>query len=263
LSATSTNGDQSRRFAVALSFPGEARKRVAAIAKHLATALGKNRVLYDKFYEAEFARPNLDVYLQGLYHDEALLNVVFLCAAYNQKEWCGLEWRAIRDLIKQRKPDIMFLRLDDGDVASVYSIDGYADIRDRSDEQAAALIMERLELLHPSGQQSAVAGDLLLTDAGKLPHGKSALCDLVMTKGESVRVRLEAGHELDFAICSPEAFKRWRSTGRMTGCLHLARRTADLEVKVSARQAGLHHVLVINNTRRKLPVPFKLAIRQN
>jgi hypothetical protein len=49
----------------------------------------------------------------------------------------------------------------------------------------------------------------------------------------------------------------------MTGCLHLARRTADLEVKVSARQAGLHHVLVINNTRRKLPVPFKLAIRQN
>ena len=263
MSTTSSNGDQPRRFAVALSFPGEARKRVAAIAKHLAMPLGKNRVLYDKFYEAEFARPDLDVYLQDLYHDEALLNVVFLCAAYNQKEWCGLEWRAIRDLIKQRKPDIMFLRLDDGDVAGVFSIDGYADIRDRSDEQAAALIVERLELLQPSGQQSPAVGDLLLTDAGKLPHGKSALCDLVMTKGESVRVSLEAGHELDLAICSPEAFKRWRSTGSLTGCLHLARRTADLEVKVSARQAGLHHVLVINNTRRKLPVPFKLAIRQN
>lgn len=219
-------------------------------------------MLYDKFYEAEFARPNLDVYLQGLYHDEVTLNVIFLCAAYNQKEWCGLEWRAIRDLIKQRKPDIMFLRLDEGDVAGVFSIDGYADIRDRTDEEAANLILERLRLLQPEGQRPVAIGDLLLTDAGKLPHGKSALCDLVMTKGESVRVSLEADHELDFAICSPEVFERWRSTGKMTGCLHLARRAADLEVKVSARQAGLHHVLVINNTRRKLPVPFKLAIRQ-
>ena len=262
--STLRNGDKPRRFAVGLSFPAEARKRVAAIAKHLAGGLGRNRVLYDKYYEAEFARPNLDVYLQNLYHDETLLNVVFLCAAYNQKEWCGLEWRAIRDLIKQRKPDIMFLRLDDGDVAGVYSIDGYADIRERSDEQAAALILERVELLQPSADgRHQAAGELLLTDAGKLSHGRSALCDLVMTKGESVRVTLEAGHELDFAICSPEAFNRWRSTGRMTGCLHLARRTADLEVKVSARQAGLHHVLVINNTRRKLPVPFKLSIRQN
>ena len=261
MSTTSRNGDTPRRFAVGLSFPGEARKRVAAIAKLLATALGQNHVLYDKFHEAEFARPNLDVYLQNLYHDEVTLNVVLLCEAYNQKEWCGLEWRAIRDLIKQRKSEIMFLRVDDGDVAGAYSIDGYVDIRDRTDEQAAALIMERLQMLKPSA--SAAVGELLLTDGGKLPNGKSALCDVVMAKGESVRVTLEAGYELDFAICSPEAFKRWRSTGRLTGCLHLARRTADLEVKISARHAGLHHILVINNTRRKLPVQYKLAIRQN
>jgi hypothetical protein len=264
--STLSNGDKLRRFAVGLSFPGEARKRVAAIATRLADSLGRNRVLYDKFHEAEFARPNLDVYLQDLYHDETTLNVVFLCEAYNQKEWCGLEWRAIRDLIKRRKSEIMFLRVDDGDVAGVFSIDGYVDIRERSDEQAAALITERLQLLQPSapGQEDAAAlGELLLTDAGKLPNGHSALCDVVMTEGESVRVTLEAGHELDFAICSRETYKRWRSTGRLTGCLHLARRTADLEVKVSARQAGLHHVLVINNTRRKLPVPYKLAIRQN
>jgi hypothetical protein len=155
----------------------------------------------------------------------------------------------------------MFLRVDDGDVAGVYSIDGYVDIRDRTDEQTAALITERLRLLQTSA--SPAVGELLLTDGGKLPNGKSALGDVVMTKGESIRVTLEAGHELDFAICSPEAFKRWRSTGRLTGCLHLARRTADLEMKISARQAGLHHVLVINNTRRKLPVQYKLAVRQN
>jgi hypothetical protein len=249
---------------LASPFPGEVRKRVAAIARHLADALGRNRLLYDKFHEAEFARPNLDVYLQSLYHNEVTLNVVFLCEAYARKEWCGLEWRAIRDLIKRRRSEIMFLRLDDGDVACVFSIDGYVDIRERGDDEASALIMERLRQLQPSAAETASAvDDLLLSDAGKLPNGRSALCDLVMSKGESVRVSLEAGHELDFAICSPDAYKRWRSTGRLSGCLHLARRTAELEVKVSARQAGLHHVLVINNTRRKLPIPYKLAIRQN
>jgi hypothetical protein len=85
-----------RRFAVALSFPGEARQRVAAIAEYLSGHLGRERVLYDKFHEAEFARPNLDVYLQNLYHEHAALNVVFLCEDYEKKEWCGLEWRAIR-----------------------------------------------------------------------------------------------------------------------------------------------------------------------
>jgi hypothetical protein len=123
-------------------------------------------VLYHKFHEAEFARPDLDVYIQDLYHDEVTLNVVFLCEVYNHRQWCGLEWRAIRDLIKRRRSEIMFLRIDEGDVAGVYSIDGYVDIRDRSDEQAAALIAERLQLLQPSA--SPAAGELLLTDGGKL-----------------------------------------------------------------------------------------------
>ena len=38
------------------------------------------------------------------------LIVVVLCADYQQKEWCHLEWRAIRDLIKKRHDRIMFLR---------------------------------------------------------------------------------------------------------------------------------------------------------
>jgi hypothetical protein len=129
------NVEKPRRFVVGVSFPGEVRKRVAAIARHLADALGRNRLLYDKFHEAEFARPNLDVYLQSLYHNEVTLNVVFLCEAYARKEWCGLEWRAIRDLIKRRRSEIMFLRLDDGDVAGVFSIDGYVDIRERGDDE--------------------------------------------------------------------------------------------------------------------------------
>jgi len=46
-----------RRFAVALSFPGEARERVSTIALQLAKQLGRDRILYDQFHESEFARP--------------------------------------------------------------------------------------------------------------------------------------------------------------------------------------------------------------
>jgi hypothetical protein len=115
-----------KRFRTALSFPGERRPFVEQIASHLADQVGRERVLYDKYYEAELARVDLDTYLQRLYHDESELIVVFLCADYERKEWCGLEWRAIRDLVKgPRKSDVMFLRFDDTTIPGLLSIDGY------------------------------------------------------------------------------------------------------------------------------------------
>jgi tetratricopeptide (TPR) repeat protein len=134
-----------KRFRVALSFPGEFRGRVEKIAEALAGALGRGKVLYDRWSAAEFARPNLDVYLSRLYHDESELIVVFLCKAYDEKEWCGLEWRACRDLLKRKKDDqLMFLRLDDADVSGLYSIDGYLDIRGLADADVARAILERV-----------------------------------------------------------------------------------------------------------------------
>ena len=84
-----------RRFQVALSFAGEHRAFVEQVAEHLAHGLGRDDVLYDRYYEAEFARPDLDVYLQSLYHDESELIAVFLCADYERKEWCGWKPAAI------------------------------------------------------------------------------------------------------------------------------------------------------------------------
>lgn len=40
---------QTRRFRVALSFPGEHRERVEKIAEALGEKLGRDRVLYDKW----------------------------------------------------------------------------------------------------------------------------------------------------------------------------------------------------------------------
>ena len=136
-----------KRFRVALSFPSEHREFVAKVADHLAAELGQKCVLYDQYYEAELARPNLDVYLQNLYHDESELIVVFLCADYDRKEWCTLEWRAIRDLIKHRQAsDVMPLRFDNTIIPGLFSIDGYVWISDRSADDVAKLIIERLHI---------------------------------------------------------------------------------------------------------------------
>lgn len=136
----------SRRFKVALSFPGERREFVSTVADGLSNRLGRDSVFYDKYFESELARPNLDTVLQKVYHERSDLIVVFLCEEYEKKEWCGLEWRAIRDLIKRRRDeDIMLMRFDGSEIPGLYSIDGYIDLGERSPSEAVDLICRRLE----------------------------------------------------------------------------------------------------------------------
>src|SRR5271166_1065328 len=135
------------RFDIALSFPGEHRPFVEAVAARLASAFGRERVLYDKYYEAEFARPNLDVYLPGLYRTQSELIVLFLCPEYAAKRWCNLEWRHIRNLLASvDEKRIMFLRHGyDGDFSEIGILpgDGTANFEGRPAEDIADKIVER------------------------------------------------------------------------------------------------------------------------
>lgn len=135
-----------KRFKVALSFPGERREFISGVAECLAEQFGREHILYDANHVAEFARPNLDTYLQSLYHDESELICVFLCAEYEKKEWCGLEFRTIREMIKtRREADIMTFRFDTTKIAGLYSIDGYVWIADQEPAAIAKRILERLD----------------------------------------------------------------------------------------------------------------------
>jgi hypothetical protein len=136
-----------KRFSVAFSFAGETRDRVAPIASLLAQRLTRDRVLYDKFYPAEFARPNLDLHLQRLYREDSDLIVVVICADYQGKPWTGLEWRAIRTVLNKGGGDsIMLLRKDRAELDGTDStVDGFLELEDYSDDQAADLILERLK----------------------------------------------------------------------------------------------------------------------
>jgi hypothetical protein len=152
--STACQNSGRRRFRIALSYPGEIRGLVQKVAEGVAAQIGRDQLFYDRYYEAELARPDLDVYLQNIYAENSDLLVIFLCADYEDKEWCGVEWRVVRALIKARRTeDIMLLRTDDAAVTGLLPIHGYADIRGRSAQQVTALIMERLV-----GSPSATAG---------------------------------------------------------------------------------------------------------
>ena len=141
------------RFQVALSFPGEHRDYVARVATELDRHLGSNECFYDEFYEAQLARPNLDVLLQGVYGDRSDLVVAFVCAEYDEKLWCGIEWRKIRERVATGDEiEVMYVRLGEGDVAGMTALDGYLDARTRAPEDVARSIVDRLAVAQDGGE---------------------------------------------------------------------------------------------------------------
>lgn len=135
-------------FDVALSFPGEVRPFIQKIVEELEKNLGPNAYFYDKNYESQLARPSLDTLLQDIYRKRSKLVVVFLCSDYQRKEWCGIEFRAIREILMERDHKrIMFVRMDDGSVDGVFKTDGYIDGRVNQPKDIARFIQERVRLL--------------------------------------------------------------------------------------------------------------------
>lgn len=135
-------------FKVAVSFPGEKRRYVSRVVDVLRKELETDSVFYDLDYQAQIARPNADLLLQNIYHKQSDLIVIFLCKEYSQKEWCGLEWRAIRDLIKTKKDEkIMFIKFDNAEIDGTFSIDGYIDATKYNTREVANYILDRLNTL--------------------------------------------------------------------------------------------------------------------
>jgi tetratricopeptide (TPR) repeat protein len=139
--------EPTKRFRIAFSFAGEKRDFVEQVAAILAERFGETAILYDKYHEAEFSRARLGRYLPKLYHEQSELVVVVICRDYPHKEWCGLEWDAIFDLLKQRREgEVMLSRFDHASVEGLYSDAGFTELDNKSPEQAAKLILERLAI---------------------------------------------------------------------------------------------------------------------
>lgn len=142
-----TTGKSKKRFRVAFSFAGEKREFVAATAVILAELFGEDQILYDKYHEAEFADADLAFNLPDLYKNDADLIVAVFSRDYEQKEWCGLEWRAIFSLIKENQSKrILLCRFDLHDGKGLFGLAGFIDLDKKAPQQFATLILQRLAL---------------------------------------------------------------------------------------------------------------------
>lgn len=139
---------ETQHFDVALSFPGEIRNDVKKVADAVQKALGRGAVFYDNYFQAQLARPNLDTFLQNIYKDRTKLIVVCLSKDYARKEWCGIEFRAVKEILRKKADkQIMYLRYDDAEIDGVLSIDGYIPMDQLTAEEVIPMILERVELL--------------------------------------------------------------------------------------------------------------------
>lgn len=133
-------------FDIALSFPGDQRPYVESVYRELSKDT-RATIFYDANFKSQLARPNLDNLLQDIYGTRSKLIVVFLCASYAKKEWCGIEFRVVREIIKAKNDAmVMYVRHDEGKVPGVLSTDGYIDALTHTPAEIAALIMERVKL---------------------------------------------------------------------------------------------------------------------
>jgi hypothetical protein len=140
---------KNHKFEVAMSFSGKYRNFVNEVANELERILGKDKYFYDQNYKQQLAMPSMDLILQNLYKNNSKLVVVFFGSSYQEKEWCGIEFRAIRDILyKKENKRIMYIKMEDGDVDGILHIDGYIDARESDPLIISSYIRDRLITLN-------------------------------------------------------------------------------------------------------------------
>lgn len=134
----------SHRFHVALSFPGEHRSFVLAVAQELAAKLSQERVFYDEWYEAELLGTGGDLKLQEKYMQADLI-VPFFSRDYS-KPWCSMEWETIRGILLTRRKDdaVIPVHLDDTDIPGWPVVNFGIRLRGRTPQQISDVILQAL-----------------------------------------------------------------------------------------------------------------------
>ncbi len=136
-----------KRFRIAFSFAGEKRDFVKQVADLLAVRFGQDKILYDKYHEAEFAVFDLGIKLPKLYGEQSDLIVPVLCPDYDAKRWTGWEWVHIYSLLtKADGHRVMPSRFDYANADGLSPASGFIELDKKSPEEFVTLILERLAI---------------------------------------------------------------------------------------------------------------------
>ena len=165
---------------IALSFPGEHRQFVRNVAKALAEKLGRERIFFDEWYEAELRGHGADNKLRRIYRENSNLLVPFFSEHY-EKMWCQIEWHSIRAVLAQRRKDdcVVPVHLDGTRIEGWECIDLGIRRGRKSGRQIAAVLLEtyreRRRSQPPKTEADTIAGrivpfEVIGADAKPPPH---------------------------------------------------------------------------------------------
>jgi hypothetical protein len=133
-----------RPYAVALSFAGEDRDYVEAVASSLQEA--SVSVFYDGYEEAGLWGKNLYSHLRYIYEEAAEYTVVFVSRSYAQKLWTSHELESAQArAFGERREYILPARFDDTHIPGIPKTVGYIDLRKKKPEDLAALIVKKID----------------------------------------------------------------------------------------------------------------------
>jgi len=142
VSADATDG-WGDAYEVVLSFAGEDREYAARVAE----VLKKNDVslFYDDYEEATLWGKNLTEHLHKVYGGSARYCVMFVSKHYAEKAWPTHERRsAFEKAIRSKGEYILPARFDDTEIPGLLKDICYIDLRKKSSEQLALLILQKL-----------------------------------------------------------------------------------------------------------------------
>lgn len=132
------------KYHVALSFAGEDREYVEAVAEHLRTH-GVD-VFYDKFEETNLWGKDLYAYLVDIYNNRALYTVMFVSEAYRDKLWTNHERKSAQARAFTESEDCILPAMFDENVKipGLLKTTGYISLTGLSPEDFAEKILKKL-----------------------------------------------------------------------------------------------------------------------
>lgn len=137
------------KYDVALSFAGEDREYVEAVATEL-KRLGVN-VFYDRFETANLWGKDLYQHLSKVYSEMARFTVIFISENYSKKLWAKHELKnAQAKAFKENMEYILPARFDDTEIDGITSTVGYISLDKVSPVELASLIIQKIEFKHIS-----------------------------------------------------------------------------------------------------------------
>jgi hypothetical protein len=143
-------------YDIALSFAGEDRPYVEAVAQGLADAGVK--VFYDQYESTTLWGKDLYTHLRDVYSKRARFTLLFSSEHYAKKVWTNHERESAQArALAERSEYILPARFDDSEIPGLLSTIGYIDLRVVRPPELVQKILEKLGRRPPSWSSTAAA----------------------------------------------------------------------------------------------------------